>query len=923
MGLLPEPGDERPGLAIYLPVTPGLSGSRSYRSCNCATSRERTCSHLHRLMAFVTHYGKSPENRSGRGLFADSLWYRTAFRLLERLGKAPQTAVFRNRAGLLERLGLLLRSESEQMLNHAGSESTLQALEKSFWGRLTYHCFREYGEPEGSFHPSIDETTGEFILAYTSPKGVPAARLVVSRRQVQAVLAFLQGAFPEQEGLAIHPLPLKSIFKASESTEFDLEVRPVIRALQASGETRFFEQEDLETFTYGNLVYIKELQILAELERPGRERKFRAPISMKLAKSRVPSFMSEHRQEIDEGAIVFDDSLSSLEIFDSYDQVFLEPTAVDRSWYWLSVEYGFGNHKVSLHDILRAQKQGLPYLDTPDGWIDLNAPAMRELSTLLGERVAGDGQDGPVRLSPAEALRLTSLSVKPVELQGDDEKSALLKRLLALEPSTPAGRLEAMATPLRGYQKIGLDWTRFLYENSLGGLLCDDMGLGKTHQAMALMAWLRQQNVNEPFLVVCPTTVISHWHDKIREHAPGLKAVAYHAADRSLEEAFAEPAVLVTSYGILRNDILALEKVSFGLAVFDEIQHIKNKATQSYEAARFLNASMKVGLTGTPIENRVEDLKALFDLVLPGYLGSDEDFARTYGNNGGASETRLKALRKITSPFVLRRLKEAVLDELPEKIEDIRTCRLSEDQVKLYRDAIEARGARLVERLHNEGERLPYIHVFALLALLKRICDHPALVLDKGREKDSVEKYASGKWELFQELLFESLDSGQKVVVFTQFLGMIEMMECLLSRLDVGFATLTGASRRRGEIIRRFNEEAECCVFLGSLKAGGTGIDLMAGSVVIHYDRWWNAAREDQATDRVHRIGQKKAVQVFKLVTEGTLEEKISAIIDRKRKLMNAVVQTDDPHLTKLFTREELIDLLQPLSDSPVPRHSG
>ncbi len=338
---------------------------------------------------------------------------------------------------------------------------------------------------------------------------------------------------------------------------------------------------------------------------------------------------------------------------------------------------------------------------------------------------------------------------------------------------------------------------------------------------------------------------------------------------------------------------------------------------------RVLNASMKVGLTGTPIENRVEDLKALFDLVLPGYLGSDEDFARTYGNNGGASETRLKALRKITSPFVLRRLKEAVLDELPEKIEDIRTCRLSEDQVKLYRDAIEARGARLVERLHNEGERLPYIHVFALLALLKRICDHPALVLDKGREKDSVEKYASGKWELFQELLFESLDSGQKVVVFTQFLGMIEMMECLLSCLDVGFATLTGASRRRGEIIRRFNEEAECCVFLGSLKAGGTGIDLMAGSVVIHYDRWWNAAREDQATDRVHRIGQKKAVQVFKLVTEGTLEEKISAIIDRKRKLMNAVVQTDDPHLTKLFTREELIDLLQPLSDSPVPRHSG
>ena len=194
--------------------------------------------------------------------------------------------------------------------------------------------------------------------------------------------------------------------------------------------------------------------------------------------------------------------------------------------------------------------------------------------------------------------------------------------------------------------------------------------------------------------------------------------------------------------------------------------------------------------------------------------------------------------------------------------------------------------------------------------MLKRVCDHPALALNKIEE---YQRYESGKWELFQELLFESLNNGQKVVVFSQYLGMIAMMEQLLSNLGIGFATLTGASVDRGEIVRRFNNESACQVFLGSLKAGGAGIDLLGGSVVIHYDRWWNAAREDQATDRVHRIGQRRAVQVFKLVTAGTLEEKISAIIERKRRLMDSVVQADDPRLNKVFTREELIELLRPL----------
>jgi SNF2 family DNA or RNA helicase len=304
-------------------------------------------------------------------------------------------------------------------------------------------------------------------------------------------------------------------------------------------------------------------------------------------------------------------------------------------------------------------------------------------------------------------------------------------------------------------------------------------------------------------------------------------------------------------------------------------------------------------MTGTPIENTLSDLKALMDLTLPAYLGRDREFRDRYISTLKEEDiagSRKRELSRLISPFTLRRLKKTVLHDLPEKIEDIRTCRLSETQAKLYREAIELRAQGLLETLKNKNTAVPYIHIFALLTLLKQICDHPALV------QPSVEDFAahpSGKWELFKELVSESVDSGQKIVVYTQFLGMIRIMEKHLAEQAIGYVTLTGASRKRGDIIRRFNEDPECRVYVGSLKAGGTGVDLVAGSVVIHYDRWWNAAKEDQATDRVHRIGQTRGVQVFKLVTEGTLEEKISAIIMTKRDLMDSIVKEDDPGLLK------------------------
>ena len=656
--------------------------------------------------------------------------------------------------------------------------------------------------------------------------------------------------------------------------------------------------------------------MLAELEQEGERRKFRPPRLLRLKRSQVPSFLDEHSEEIAAGTMVLDEPLRGLEIFKEYDYVEVSAEALERSWYWMAVKYGFGDQTISLEDMLSARDKGLPYLETSRGWIDLNSPFFEQLEQLKKSSAKGKGGKKGLRLTATELLRFQAAAEKPIRVEGQKKRASIVKRLLDLSPSEPFApeTCEGFISQLRHYQHYGADWLRFLYENELGGLLCDDMGLGKTHQAMALMTSLREQDGNDgTFLVVCPTSVISHWRNKIRQFAPGLEDFVYHGPERDFAEALRVGDVILTSYGILRNDELEFGEVHFALAIFDEIQHIKNRDTRGYEAAVRLSADVKIGLTGTPIENSLEELKALFDLVLPGYLGSDEAFSERYvrsmPEDVEEENPRLEELRRTISPFVLRRLKASVLDELPEKIEDDRTCELSPEQVKLYRKAISTRGAPLVDQIKTSEQPLPYIHIFALLNHLKQICDHPALALKK---TDQAIKYRSGKWELFREILQECLDAGLKVVVFTQYLGMIDMMERHLKELEVDYVTLTGGSTQRGDIVDRFNEDETCRVFLGSLKAGGTGIDLVGGSVVIHYDRWWNAAREDQATDRVHRIGQKRAVQVFKLITEGTLEEKIAAIIERKRDLMESIVQEDDPRLAKIFSREELLGAFAP-----------
>lgn len=962
LALLPVTDDKHPGVATF---AKNRRGDDVDRYCTCSVYKRTTCRHILELAGVY----KTLQARLGPwGLnreFRDSIWYRLAdiiaagsklqllsigleagrsgqqkivrvsdshgnevltylshgddaMRFRERCGRPPEASLLPNRGAILSRLGNLMLSDTERVLSESGMKSRGQVFEASFWFRLGYHGYMEFGPTAVVLKPGIDEANGNFIVtAKRKSDGASIFYFVVPRKRVRILLKSLREYLPNQNDLAIHPIPLKSIFKVSRDTQLDLAVRPMIKLIQKEGEERFFQREELEKFRYGDLVYVKELGVLAELEPPGEPRQFRSPQRMIIKKYQVPQFLEAVGEDLLTDGYEIDPGITDLKILEQAERVEISPHAIERNWYWLSISYGFGNTEVSLIDILKARQQGTRYINTAAGWVDCQSPAFDALDTLSfsEDTDAFDEASDKIRVSRTDLLRLRAATGAPLKIGGKTERMAVVRRLLDLKPIEALPALAGMTSALRQYQTKGLEWIAFLHENQFGGLLCDDMGLGKTHQAMAFMVYLTEaKSGRQPFLVVCPTTVISHWENKITEHAPGLNPTVYHGVQRDLSAALKDSRVLITSYGILRNDIAHLEKHRFALAIFDEAQNLKNPGTKTYGAAMATRARMKLGLTGTPIENTIAELKALMDLTVPGYLGGDAAFDR---RNVAAIEEkdnrkRRKELSRLVAPFTLRRLKQTVLKELPPKIEDIRTCRLSEDQTKLYRDAVGKKGRRLLHSLQDDSEQVPYMHIFALLTLLKQICNHTALV---GEAVSDYDRYESGKWELFKELLDQSLGSGQKIVVYSQFLGMIEIIRDYLARQGSDFVVLTGSSRNRGELIARFNDDPDCRVFVGSLKAGGVGIDLVAASVVIHYDRWWNAAREDQATDRVHRIGQQRGVQVFKLVTEGTLEEKISAVIEKKRNLMDDIVKENDPGLLKTFSRNELIDMLRlPLS---------
>lgn len=556
----------------------------------------------------------------------------------------------------------------------------------------------------------------------------------------------------------------------------------------------------------------------------------------------------------------------------------------------------------SIWDALQGKKR---HLFSPAGLLYLKEPRFNWIRQLQKRRL--DRKRGLIRLNTLEWIRLNGFEA--IEEPAEPETRKFLEELNRLETDQLLDISRLKAT-LRPYQEQGLNWLWFLYCHGLSGLLCDDMGLGKTHQAMALLAAVIHEDEEKAnkYLVVCPTSVIYHWQELLRRFLPEIRVCTYYGLERTLEDFESHYDLLLTSYGILRTGRENLRAYRFEVAIFDEIQIAKNYASQTHKALRSVQAQMRLGLTGTPIENRLRELKSLIDIVLPSYMPPDPAFREIFINpiEKNRDEEKKALLSKLIKPFILRRKKSEVLTDLPEKIEEIAYCDLSEEQKELYREVAVQMRDTVYQELKDPAKPVSFVHVFSALSRLKQICDHPSLLTG---DPKNYHAHQSGKWDLFVELLAEARDSGQKVVVFSQYLEMLAIIEAYLKKKGIGFASIKGSTRDRPEQLRRFREDPGCEVFVASLLAAGVGIDLTVASIVVHYDRWWNPAKENQATDRVHRIGQNRGVQVFKLVTKNTIEEHIHAMIERKKGLLEEIIGQEDQ--INYLSRDELLQVFE------------
>lgn len=463
---------------------------------------------------------------------------------------------------------------------------------------------------------------------------------------------------------------------------------------------------------------------------------------------------------------------------------------------------------------------------------------------------------------------------------------------------------------LRGYQERGLDFLAYLAHLGFGGVLADDMGLGKTLEVIAYLLWRKAREGPAPALVIAPTSVTHAWETEIARFAPSLRTMRLHSGNgrAARYDEIGETDVVVTSYALARLDADALAKLRFRTLILDEAQHAKNPSSQIARVLRGLRADHRLALTGTPIENSLRDLWSIFSFVEPGLLGSEASFRRRFENPIAQGDARaIGTLRSRLEPFVLRRTKEDVAPELPDRTEMTLECELSPLQRRLYRGVAEAARREIFALIDRDGLDGARIHALAAITRLRQICAHPGLIFDEHRD----DPQASGKFALFGETVDEVLAGGHRVLVFSAFASMLKLMRRSLDERGIRYSLLDGSTKDkdRRRAVEEFSASDGPPIFLCSLKAGGVGLTLTAADYVILYDPWWNPAVERQAIDRTHRIGQHRNVTAYRLVTTGSVEEKIRTLAERKSALSESVIKVDGA-LAKTLTREDLESLL-------------
>lgn len=461
---------------------------------------------------------------------------------------------------------------------------------------------------------------------------------------------------------------------------------------------------------------------------------------------------------------------------------------------------------------------------------------------------------------------------------------------------------EGIQGKLRDYQKVGFKWLKSLASYGFGGILADDMGLGKTLQVITFLM-SEKESENIPSLVVAPTSLVYNWQQEVERFAPALKVMIISGNQEERQEQLNhidEVDLAVTSYALMKRDIEFYESRIFKYCFIDEAQHIKNPNTLNAKSVKKIRAKGYFALTGTPIENTLTELWSIFDFIMPGYLKTHKFFSNQFEipiskNREGEALTELGRCIK---PFILRRMKKAVLKELPEKIESRMVNEMTEEQAKLYAAWILQVKTEFENEVQNHGFAKSQIKILSLLTRLRQLCCHPSLFIANYHG-------GSGKLEMLTELLEDAVSGGHRILLFSQFTGMLAIIKQELESRNIGYYYLDGSTKaeERIKLVNSFNG-GEKDVFLISLKAGGTGLNLTGADMVIHYDPWWNPAVEEQATDRAYRIGQKNSVQVCKLITKNTIEEKIYELQQKKREMIDALIQPGENFLAKMSEEE-------------------
>jgi superfamily II DNA or RNA helicase len=596
----------------------------------------------------------------------------------------------------------------------------------------------------------------------------------------------------------------------------------------------------------------------------------------------------------------------------SFHRLFLQPRRLKPKiivkgsgidWLSVSAEWEQEGLKLTEADLQQLSCASGRFVKLPDaGWVELDSQSVQEAHEMMADM----GVDG---LTPdAQKIgmeQVAHLDETALQRFSDSAQARALRDRLKTFKGVPDFDVPAtVQADLRPYQREGINFLCHLTDLKLGGILADDMGLGKTLQTLAWLAWLKEQERKpKPALVICPASVLHNWRREANRFVPHFKVLVLEsgAARHNLRKQIPQHDLVVTNYALLRRDEQELSKFSFGALILDEAQFIKNPTAQVTQSVKRLKADRRLALTGTPLENRLLDLWSIVDFIQPGYLGNQEQFSETYeprGGNGtgtgvssidppaprdpeGVQRIARRRLAAKLRPLLLRRMKQRVAKDLPERIEERRDCDLGDEQRKLYLAELRRSRDQVMKAVAEKGLAQSRMHVLAALTRLRQICCHPKLV---GSDT------ASGKTETLFELLEPLIAEGQKVLVFSQFVQVLELLERECAIRQFKTYILTGQTKGRQEIVNAFQAEKDPCVFLLSLRAAGTGLNLTTASYVVLYDPWWNPAVEAQAIDRSHRIGQVNTVNAYRLIAPGTVEEKIWELQQSKQQTIADVL---------------------------------